>query len=123
MRQRLGNTDEMLELAERAGDRELAVRGHVYRMLALLDVGDVARADVELDTYSRLAEELRMPQHLWHVPLLRGMRASMDGRFADAERLADEASAGASARRSRCRPSCMRSRCRSCGDTRGGSRR
>ena len=94
MRQRLGNTDEMLELAERAGDRELAVRGHVYRMLALLDVGDVARADVELDTYSRLAEELRMPQHLWHVPLLRGMRASMDGRFADAERLADEARRG-----------------------------
>jgi class 3 adenylate cyclase/tetratricopeptide (TPR) repeat protein len=94
MRQRLRNTGEMLQLAERAGDRELAVRGHVYRMLALLDVGDVAGADVELDTYSRLAEELRMPQHLWHVPLLRGMRASMDGRFADAERLADEARRG-----------------------------
>jgi class 3 adenylate cyclase/tetratricopeptide (TPR) repeat protein len=94
MRQRLRNTDEMLELAERAGDRELAVRGHVYRMLALLDVGDVAGADLELDTYSRLAEDLRMPQHLWHVPLLRGMRASMDGRFADAERLADEARRG-----------------------------
>jgi eukaryotic-like serine/threonine-protein kinase len=93
-RRRLTNAEEMLELAEGAGDRELAVRAHVYRLIAFLDIGDVARADLELDTYSRLAAELRMPQHLWHVPLLRGMRASMDGRFADAERLAQEARRG-----------------------------
>jgi eukaryotic-like serine/threonine-protein kinase len=93
-RRRLANADEMLELAEQAGDRELAVRAHVYRLVGYLDLGDVARADLELDTYSRLAEDLRMPQHLWHVPLLRGMRASMDGRFADAERLAEEARRG-----------------------------
>jgi len=94
VRQRLASADELLELAEQAGDRELAVRGHAYRLMALLDFGDAAGADVELDTYSRLAEDLRMPQHLWHVPLLRGMRVSMDGRFDDAERLAEEARRG-----------------------------
>ena len=93
-RQRLATADELLELAERAGDRELAVRGHVYRLLSLLDLGDVAGADLELDIYARLAEELRQPQHLWHVPLLRGMRAMMNGRFEEAERLAEEARRG-----------------------------
>jgi class 3 adenylate cyclase len=91
---RLANADEMLQLAERAGDRELAVRGHVYRLMALLEAGDAAGAEVELDTYSRLASDLRMPQHLWHVPLLRAMRAMMDGRFDDAERLAEDARRG-----------------------------
>jgi predicted ATPase len=93
-RQRLANAEELLELAERAGDRELAVRGHVYRLVALLELGDVAAADLELDAYAPLAEELRQPQHLWHVPLLRGMRATMDGRFDEAERLAEEARRG-----------------------------
>jgi len=92
--QRLANAEEMLELAERAGDRELAVRAHAYRLVAHLDLGEVDRADFELDAYSRLAEELRQPQHLWHVPLLRGMRATMDGRFDEAERLAEEARRG-----------------------------
>ena len=93
-RRELANSDELIELAERAGDRELVVRGHVYRLIALLSLGDVAEADIELDVYARSAEELRQPQHLWHVPLLRGMRAAMEGRFSDAERLADEARRG-----------------------------
>ena len=93
-RRQLANSEELIELAERAGSRELAVRGHVYRLVALLGLGDVTEADIELDAYARSAEELRQPQHLWHVPLLRGMRAAMEGRFADAERLADEARRG-----------------------------
>jgi eukaryotic-like serine/threonine-protein kinase len=94
VRRRLANSEEMLKLAEEAGERELAVRGHVYRLMALLELGEVADAEVELDTYSRLATDLRMPQHLWHVPLLRAMRAMMDGRFDEAERLAEEARRG-----------------------------
>ena len=93
-RMQVTNSEELIELAERAGNRELAVRGHVYRLVALLALGDVPEADIELDTYAHSAEELRQPQHLWHVPLLRGMRAAMEGRFDDAERLADEARRG-----------------------------
>jgi predicted ATPase len=94
VRDRLANSEEMLRLAEQADDRELAVRGHVYRLMALLELGEVADAELELATYSRLATELRMPQHLWHVPLLNAMRAMMDGRFEDAERLAEDARRG-----------------------------
>ncbi|MGH2991025.1 MAG: adenylate/guanylate cyclase domain-containing protein, partial [Solirubrobacterales bacterium] len=93
-RERLASSEELLELAEQAGDRELAVRGRAYRLVALLDLGDAEGADRELDAYARLAGELRQPQHLWHVPLIRGMRATMAGRFDEAERLAEEARRG-----------------------------
>ena len=93
-RERIELADELLELAERAGADEMVVRSHAYRINNLLMLGDVAGVDRELEVYTRLAEKLRQPQHLWHIPLIRGMRATMDGRFEDAERLADEALAG-----------------------------
>ena len=59
-----------------------------------LELGDVAASDAEFDAYLRLAEGLRMPQHLWHIPLLRGMRAIIDGRLTDAEEMLAAARAG-----------------------------
>ena len=82
---------EVLELARRVGDRELELRAYVLRLRDHLELGDIRAVDRDLDAYARLAEELRQPQHLWHVPLLRGMRAMIDGRFEEAERFAAEA--------------------------------
>jgi eukaryotic-like serine/threonine-protein kinase len=93
-RQRLVEAQEMHDLAKRLGDMELEMRAHVYRLRDHLELGDIAAVDRELVAFERLANELRQPQHLWHVPLLRGMRALIDGRFEDAERLAQEAFAG-----------------------------
>jgi eukaryotic-like serine/threonine-protein kinase len=92
--ERLEMATELLEIAERAGADEMVVRSHAYRLNNMLMLGDIAGVDRELEVYTRLAEKLRQPQHLWHIPLLRGMRATMDGRFADAEELATEALAG-----------------------------
>jgi predicted ATPase/class 3 adenylate cyclase len=92
--QQLAITDEMLELAERAGDRQLAMTAHVYRLRSLLEMGDVAGVDRELEAYARAAEELRQPNHLWHIPVLRAMRALIDGRFDEAAALAAEAREG-----------------------------
>jgi len=91
---RLREGAELHDLAKRLGDLELELRAHVYRLRDRLELGDVRGLDGELAAIARLAAELRQPQHLWHVPLLRGMRALIDGRFEDAERLAAEASAG-----------------------------
>ena len=44
--------------------------------------------------YARVARELRQPQHLWHLPLFRAVRATMTGDYEEAERLADEARRG-----------------------------
>ena len=93
-RERLELADELLEISERAGADEMVVRSHAYRLNNLLFLGDIDGVDRELEIYTRLAEKLRQPQHLWHIPVLRGMRAVLDGRFDDAERLAAEALAG-----------------------------
>ncbi len=85
---------EVLELARRVGDRELELRAHVLRLAGHLALGDIPAVDRDLEAYARLAAELRQPQHLWHVPLLRGMRAMIDGRFEAAEEFAAEALAG-----------------------------
>jgi class 3 adenylate cyclase/tetratricopeptide (TPR) repeat protein len=86
--------NETHALAKRFGDRELELRSHVLRLRDYLQLGDIAAVDRDLAAYERLANELRQAQHLWHVPLLKGMRAIIDGRFADAERLANEAREG-----------------------------
>jgi len=91
---RLREGAELHDLAKRLGDRELELRAHIYRLRDRLELGDVSGLDAELAAVARLAGELRQPQHLWHVPLLRGMRALIDGCFEDAERLAAEALAG-----------------------------
>jgi predicted ATPase/class 3 adenylate cyclase len=89
--ERLQTADELIELAEQVGHLDLATRGHLYRVANLLGMGDIAGVDRELEIYARMAAELRQPQYLWNVPLLRGMRAMMEGRFDDAEALAGEA--------------------------------
>jgi eukaryotic-like serine/threonine-protein kinase len=84
----------VIELARKVGDRELELRAHVLRLAGHLALGDIPAVDRNLEDYARLAAELRQPQHLWHVPLLRGMRAMIDGRFEEAERFAEEARVG-----------------------------
>jgi class 3 adenylate cyclase len=90
-RRRLRESDEMHDLAKRLGDRELELRAHAYRLRDRLELGDIDEVDADLAAYERLAKELRQPAHLWHVPGLKAMRATVDGRFADAEPLIAEA--------------------------------
>ena len=92
--ERLDSATELCELATKAGDQDLELRAHAYRLMDMLALGDVAGVDRELEIYARMAAESRQPQHLWHVPLMRATRAIMDGRFEDAERLSAEALAG-----------------------------
>ena len=56
-------------------------------------MGDLAAADVALDAYHRLADELRQPAFLWRAQFAQAQRAALAGRFAEAERLAQEARA------------------------------
>ena len=69
----------MLELGEACGDRETILRGHAYRLWQYLELADIDAVDRELAIYERLAEELRMPEHIWHTFAMRGMRALMQG--------------------------------------------
>ncbi len=91
VRRRLREGDELHELAKRLDDPELELRAHVYRLRDRLELGDIRGVDADLAAYERIANELRQPQWAWHIPLLKGMRALIDGRFADAEALAEDA--------------------------------
>ncbi|MBW3653897.1 MAG: hypothetical protein KY433_09960, partial [Actinobacteria bacterium] len=91
--QRLQIASDVVALGEDVRDRELILRGHVWRILSLMELGDWVGADMALAVHARLAEELRDPLHLWYVPLFQATRALLEGRLADAERLAGEACA------------------------------
>jgi len=88
--ERLAIAGEVVQLAERCGDPDLALRGRALRLGNLLELGDARALDVEIDLYDRSTRALRQLQYLWHVPLLRATRATLGGRFAQAEALARE---------------------------------
>ena len=89
--QRLREADEIVAWATSTGDRRLQLLGRRTRLVALLELGDTAGADAEIEAYDRTAGSLRQPLYLWYVPLWRGMRAAAQGRMDEAVQLCDEA--------------------------------
>ncbi len=89
--ERLRIASDVVALGEEVRDRELVLRGHVWRAVSLMELGDWVGADMELAVHARLAAELRDPLHLWYVPLFQASRALLEGRLQDAEALAREA--------------------------------
>ena len=89
--ERVAVATDVVALGEEVRDRELVLRGHVWRAVALMELGDFVAADMELSVHARLARELRDPLHLWQVPLFQASRALLEGRLHDAEQCASEA--------------------------------
>ncbi len=85
--ERLAIADEALGLATASGHARLAADLQAWRILDLLELGDVIAAERELELYARAAEETRTPQRRWHATLMRGTLALLQGRFEDAARL------------------------------------
>jgi tetratricopeptide (TPR) repeat protein len=88
---RLQIASDVVALGEQARQRELILRGHAWRAVSLMELGDWVSADMELALHARLAAEQRDPLHLWYVPLFQASRALLEGRIPAAERLALEA--------------------------------
>jgi tetratricopeptide (TPR) repeat protein len=91
LQERLATTTEMIQLAEAIGDHERQMRGRVERLADLLELGEIRAVDMELEAYLSLAQTLRQPRYLWYGQLMRTTRALMEGRFAEAEQLAQQA--------------------------------
>ncbi|WP_405359055.1 AAA family ATPase [Kitasatospora sp. NBC_00085] len=64
-------------------DRELELLGRRLRLVALLERGEAAEAYAEIQAYEAGARALGRPLYTWYVPLWRGMRALLEGRYAD----------------------------------------
>ncbi|MGH2986578.1 MAG: ATP-binding protein [Solirubrobacterales bacterium] len=79
--ERLQAATEITRLAQLVGDRGMELLGHRNRLIALLELGDIAGVDAEIDRYELVADGIGQPLYQWYVPLWRGMRALMDGRL------------------------------------------
>src|SRR5205823_3272003 len=65
--------------------------GLMWQVADYLELGDVSAADRAIAEHARLANEVRHLWHLWTADIWRAMRALLDGRFVDAEPLAQQA--------------------------------
>jgi DNA-binding CsgD family transcriptional regulator len=81
----LAAATEVVSLAERLGDRAMALRGRGLRRTDLLELGDLAGFDADLAAAEQTAQELRQLHYDWQLPLAHATRALLVGRFTQAE--------------------------------------
>jgi tetratricopeptide (TPR) repeat protein len=93
LQERLAIAREILTLAEESGDRFMVYAGHDWVCLNALLMGDVPAVDDEIEAMAQVSEELRDPWVLMNTAGARTMRAVLDGRFEEADRLAQPAMA------------------------------
>ena len=89
--ERLVLASEMLALAEQADRPEMTAEARAWRILDLLELGEIAEADRELHRHAGDAERLQLPHYRWHATLARAARALFDGRADEAEALGQQA--------------------------------
>ena len=88
--ERLVVASELRRLAEAVGDPELELEGAGWTVVDLLELGDVAGADIQIAAASRLAAALHRPLYEWWTSQFRCAQAQLAGDFDEAERLAGE---------------------------------
>jgi len=82
---------ELFRLCDSSGELELELPARVRQIGYLLELDDLAGADVALETLVRLASDSQDPRAQAYVPLERSRRAAIEGFFEEAERLTAEA--------------------------------
>ena len=85
---RMANATEMLDVAAVVGDEEMAFLAHHARLHCLLELCDVVGVDEELKAMTVIADRIGQPFFRWHAVSLWAVRAILDGRLGEAERLA-----------------------------------
>ncbi len=85
VQERLEAANDLLGLAESSGDERLAIAGHRWRMIDLLELGDIDAVDIEIDAYARIAERRRRLSDSLYVHIYRAMRLLLAGEFDAAE--------------------------------------
>ncbi|HXD42933.1 MAG TPA: AAA family ATPase [Ramlibacter sp.] len=86
--ERMANAAEAFQLAAAAGNRSLMFEAASWRMFDCFELGDMAGWLEHIAEYEQGAEELREPFLRYVAASSRTMHALFEGRFADAERLA-----------------------------------
>ncbi len=85
---RMATSAELLEISERQRSRTWMRHAHQHHLLDALESGDGAAAERDLAAIDRLGAELRLPGSI--LPEGGALRALLDGRLEESERLARE---------------------------------
>jgi len=91
VRDRLANSEQMLDVAALTGNLETAFLAHNNRLHAFLELCDGPGVDAEIEAMANLSERMHQPFYRWHALCIQAVRATLDGRFEDAKRRAHEA--------------------------------
>lgn len=83
--ERLALDSEICDRARRLGDPVAVLRGLLRLVFDQLELGDWASADRNIAEYERLSLAVNLPALHWRAPMLRAMRAVMDGRYEESE--------------------------------------
>ena len=78
-------TEDLERLAGESNEKEIALVAKRFRILNLLEGGEIWELDREIKRHGQLALEMRQPLAGVESRLFRGMRALMDGRFQEVE--------------------------------------
>jgi eukaryotic-like serine/threonine-protein kinase len=89
--ERLAVAEELRTAARAAQNKELELEGEEDRALVFLETGRMAEYREALEALQRLASELREPSAGWLAAACLANRALLEGRFAEAEALAESA--------------------------------
>jgi hypothetical protein len=81
---------ELFALADTAGDPELSVRARSWQIDLLLELDDLAGADMAIEALDRIATDSRDPRARAYIPLHRARRAMIAGQLDDTEVLIHE---------------------------------
>ena len=86
--ERLRTLGRLLDLAARGQDPEAELQSPAdMAVAALIQLGDLRAAAAELEAFARLSARVQQPRWEWYVPLLRAVRALVEGRLDEAEAL------------------------------------
>lgn len=89
--ERLRIAAEIVALGRRTGDRELVLEGRTWMIIDLLEAGNVAAADAEIDTFAASVAEVGLPLYEWYAALFEATRTAWRGPLEDAEAAAGRA--------------------------------
>lgn len=83
--ERLQLNHEHVELARELDQPIEEYRGHMRSVIDAVELGRLTVADAAIESCARIAEATSLPHHSWPVSAFRAMRATMTGRFKEAE--------------------------------------
>jgi tetratricopeptide (TPR) repeat protein len=89
--ERIKDSEDALRLAKECGDREAGMIALRLRIIDECEQGNMVAARYDITRFEQEAAAMRQPFYIWEVMTLRTGQRLIEGRFDDAERLANEA--------------------------------